>query len=66
MREVKWQERRGDSTYLHLNSRDLGVPLVVEAEGMALAHAVREADMRTALVARKAIAAEPPQRVPHS
>jgi multiple sugar transport system ATP-binding protein len=34
VREVQWQERLGESTYLYLNSGDLGAPLVVKAEGL--------------------------------
>ena len=35
VREVQWQERLGESTYLYLNSGDVGTPLVVKAEGLA-------------------------------
>jgi multiple sugar transport system ATP-binding protein len=37
VREVQWQERLGESTYLYLNSGDIGDPLVVKAEGLAVA-----------------------------
>ncbi len=37
VREVHWQERLGESTYLYLNSHDKAAPLVVKAEGLALA-----------------------------
>ena len=35
VREVQWQERLGESTYLYLDSGDVGEPLVVKAEGLA-------------------------------
>ena len=37
VREVQWQERLGESTYLYLNSGDIGDPLVVKAEGLTVA-----------------------------
>ena len=35
VREVQWQERLGEATYLYLNSGEAGEPLVVKAEGLA-------------------------------
>jgi multiple sugar transport system ATP-binding protein len=37
VREVQWQERLGESTFLYLSSGDIGAPLVVKAEGLARA-----------------------------
>ena len=37
VREVQWQERLGEATYLYLNSGEAGEPLVVKAEGLARA-----------------------------
>ncbi len=37
VREVQWQERLGESTYLYLNSGDISDPLVVKAEGLTVA-----------------------------
>jgi multiple sugar transport system ATP-binding protein len=37
VREVQWQERLGESTFLYLKSEDIGDPLVVKAEGLTVA-----------------------------
>jgi multiple sugar transport system ATP-binding protein len=37
VREVQWQERLGEFTYLYLNSGDIGDPLVVKADGLTVA-----------------------------
>ncbi len=37
VRDVQWQERLGESTFLYLKSGDIGDPLVVKAEGLARA-----------------------------